>query len=211
MTTRKSHFMLWVSALLLILACVPSVGTSIPTVDPNLINDFIMQTAQAAATRTAAALPTSTPTATVTATPRNTSTASPTVTATFIFRLTTATSPFTPTLPKSAEDYACQVISTTPANGTAFNARANFDAVWRVMNIGKKTWDTDIVDYVFEKGAKLHRQEGYDLESNVRSERTTDIAVDMRAPRNAGTFTTNWVIRAGKNEFCRLSLTINVR
>lgn len=211
MTTKKSNFVLWISALMLILACVPSVGTSIPTVDPNLINDFIMQTANAAATRTAAALPTSTPTSTVTPTPRNTSTPSPTVTVTFVFRLSTATSPFTPTLPGSNENYACQVISVSPANGTAFNPRSDFDAVWRVKNIGKRIWDKDVVDYVFENGAKLHREEAYDLENNVRSGRMTDIVVDMRAPRNAGTFTTNWVIRAGKNEFCRLALTINVR
>lgn len=56
-------------ALVFIMACVPAMTTPVPTLDPNAVNLFIAQTANAASTQTVEAIP---PTATFTSTPRST-------------------------------------------------------------------------------------------------------------------------------------------
>jgi hypothetical protein len=110
----------------------------------------------------------------------------------------------------SSENLACQVVSVSPANGTGFNSRADFDAKWTVKNIGQKKWDGNSIDYVYLSGDKFHKVAGYDLNTNVNVGATTTLIVDMQAPRNAGTYTTRWTLRSGNNNFCTLSLTINV-
>ncbi|MCI0609328.1 MAG: hypothetical protein L0Z71_09745 [Anaerolineae bacterium] len=82
MTTHRRKLFIWFITLTLILACAPSLPTPVPlpTTDPNSINIFIAQTANAASTQTVAAIPTFTLTATSTATPRNTFTPEPSVT-----------------------------------------------------------------------------------------------------------------------------------
>jgi hypothetical protein len=77
MATPGKKFLIWFMALVITLACAPSMVTPVPTLDPNAINLFIAQTAGVASTQTMAAIP---PTATFTSTPRNTFTPEPTVT-----------------------------------------------------------------------------------------------------------------------------------
>ena len=89
--------------------------------------------------------------------------------------------------------------------------RDDFDAVWRVRNNGQRTWDRTSIDFIYDSGDRIHKVAGYDLNSNVRTGDTTDLAVDMAAPRDPGTYSTNWTLRVGDNEFCRMSLTIVVR
>src|SRR6185436_4812655 len=128
--TRKTKLLIWVVALVLIMACVvPTVAQpSVPTVDPGAVNTFIAQTVIAAGTRTAAALPSLTPTPTLTPT-QNTETPSPTFTATIIFRLSTPTPLVIPTFTgvsssgggdSSSANYACKVTKVSPANGSVF-------------------------------------------------------------------------------------------
>lgn len=217
MSTRNKKFLLWFSALTFILACVPSIATPLPTVDPNRINQIIVQTANAAATQTAAALPRSTATV-LTPTPQNTFTPSPTFTSTVIFVLSSPTSPATATATfslggggTSADDFACEVRSVSPPNGTTFNGRDDFDVTWRVRNIGQKNWSEANVDFVFDSGTNMSDIAGYDLPSDVRRGETADLVADMEAPRRSGTYTTTWALRRGNNTFCRMNLTINVR
>jgi hypothetical protein len=75
MRSQIKKLQLWFITFTLIMACVPSVVTPVPTLDPNAINTIIVQTANVAATRTA-----SVPTYTATATLQNTSTPQPTFT-----------------------------------------------------------------------------------------------------------------------------------
>lgn len=93
MTAHRRKLFLWFITLTLILACVPALPTPvpIPTSDPNSINIFIAQTADAASTQTAAAVPTFTLIPTFTATPRNTFTPEPSVTPFQTFILPTPT------------------------------------------------------------------------------------------------------------------------
>jgi len=224
MSTRKYKFAYLVTVVVLVMACVPTFAAPFPTVDPNAVNTFIAQTVDAASTQTAAAQPTSTFTPTITPT-RPTETPSPTVTPTVIFILSTPTQPVIPTFTfissggggggsgngLSSDNYSCQVISVSPANGTRFNARDDFDAVWRIRNNGQRNWDRNSVDFIYDSGDRIHKVSGYDLSSNVRSGDTTNLGADMEAPQNSGTYTTYWTLRVGNNEFCRMSLTINVR
>ena len=202
-------YLLWFAALVLIMACVPTVAVpSVPTADPNAISTYIVQTANAAITQTAAAMPTLTPTATFTSTPRNTDTPEPTATPTVIFHFFTAT-PIVPT--GSNQSYACDVMSTTPANGTTFKSRTGFDAVWQVKNTGKKEWDRTTVDYAYLSGDKFHKVAAYDLTTTVARGDTTLLVADMQAPKNAGTYTTTWSLRVGSQTFCPVSLSITVK
>jgi len=218
--TQKTKLLIWVTALALIMACVPTLATpSVPTVNPGAVNTYIAQTVIAAGTRTAAAMPSLTPTPTLTPT-QNTETPSPTFTATIIFRLFTPTPLVIPTFTgvsssgggdSSSANYACKVTKVSPANGSVFKPRDDFDGVWTVKNIGQKKWDRTSVDYIYSSGDKLHKISGYDMTSNVSVGESIDLGVDMQAPKNSGTYTTTWNMRAGSKTFCTMTLTIVVK
>ncbi|MCI0550290.1 MAG: hypothetical protein L0287_05005 [Anaerolineae bacterium] len=217
MLTYKAKLIGWLLVLGMVLACVPSLATPLPPADPGAINTFIAQTVNAASTQTAAARPTSTHTATITPTPRNTDTVTPTFTSTVIFILSTPTSLVIPTFTivssggSSSDNYACQVTSVSPANGTAFGSRADFDAIWRVKNIGQKAWDRTQVDYRYTSGTKIHKTAIYDLNANVPKNGTADLIVDMVAPKDPGSYTTVWNLYVGSKSFCNMSLRIIVQ
>jgi hypothetical protein len=99
----------------------------------------------------------------------------------------------------------------SPANGTSFKSRDNFDATWRVKNTGAKNWDRNSVDFLYLSGTKMHKVAGYDLGKNVNTGDTIDLAVDMEAPKASGTYSTTWTLSVGSKTFCNMSLTIEVR
>jgi hypothetical protein len=221
--TQKTKLVIWVSALALILACVPAVGIgapAAPTVDPNAINTFIAQTVNAASTQTAAVIPSSTLTPSVTPT-RPTETPSPTFTSTVIFILPSSTPVVLPTFTgtsvslggsgTSSDNYACEVTRVTPPNGSTFDPRNDFDVFWTVRNIGQKNWNRSDVDYTYSTGAKIHKVSGYDLDENVKVGNSTQLGVDMQAPKDPGTYTTVWTMRIGERVFCPMRFTIVVR
>ena len=215
--TRKTKLLVWVTALAVIMACVPSLGTpSVPTMDPNAVNTFIAQTVNAASTQTAASIPTFTPSPTITPTVA-TETPVPTATSTIIFVLSTPTPLVIPTFTSSggggtsSENFSCQVTRVTPANGTRFNPRDDFDAVWTVRNNGQRNWDRNSIDIVYSSGDRIHKISGYDLDENVRVGNSIDVGVDMQAPKDAGTYNTTWVMSRGDDEFCTLTLSIVVK
>jgi len=214
MTKRKTKYLFWFMALVTIMACVPGTAAPIaPTIDPNSIGTFIVQTANAALTQTARAMPTLTHTPTITPT-RATNTPEPTATNTVIFILSspTAVVPATSTAnATSNQAYSCQILSVTPANGTSFAGRTDFDATWKVRNNGQRNWNKDIVDYIYWSGDRIQKVDTYDLQTTIRRGESTDLIVDMVAPKNNGTYTTVWSMRAGTETFCTLSLTIVVK
>ena len=87
----------------------------------------------------------------------------------------------------------------------------DFDAKWKVKNIGKKDWDGNSVDYSYVSGDKFHKVAGYDLGKTVKVGETRELIVDMLSPKNPGTYTTNWSLQVGSEKFCTLSLTIVVK
>ncbi|HXD11669.1 MAG TPA: NBR1-Ig-like domain-containing protein [Anaerolineales bacterium] len=222
MATSKTKYVFWLTALAVVMACVPTFAApSVPSADPNAISTFIVQTANAASTQTARVLPTLTPTVPFTSTPRDTETPEPTATSTVIFLFYTPTIVLPTRTPggsgsngsggTSSQNYACSVVSVNPPNGTTFGSRADFDATWKIKNIGKKNWDKGSIDYVYLSGDKFHKVAGYDLGTAVKIGETTSLIVDMLSPKNPGTYTTNWTLRASAVTFCTLSLTIVVK
>jgi hypothetical protein len=198
--------------LVLLLACAP-IPTAVPpvappTFDPSSLNTVIAQTAGAAATQTFISLPTSTATATATKTPTET----PTSTPTFLFLVSTATVvSATPTLEISSNPFACRLVSQNPANNSVLDKNADFAVIWQVINVGANAWDANSVDYHFFSGEKLHKASVYDLQNSVPTGGQTDIIVNMKAPKEQGTYLTTWALRVGKDDFCKLKLTIEIR
>jgi hypothetical protein len=209
-STQKTKWWAWVTVLVLIMACVPSLATeSVPTAGPGAIDTIIVQTAS----RTAAALPSPTWTPSIVPT-RNTATPTPTATSTVIFVFSSPTSFANSTFPPSgsrSDNYACQIIRLSPPNGSIYSPREDFQAVWVVKNIGKRKWDRTSVDYAFAGGDKMHKISSYDLSDNVASGNRLDLGVDMQAPKDPGTYTTTWTMRVGTKTFCPLELTIVVQ
>jgi len=218
MVNRKSKMLMWFLALAVVMACVPTLSSAPPavsTLDPNTINQIIAQTAIAASTQTALAIPTSTPTETYTPTATGTKTPTPTITETFIFIYNSPT-PFVVQLatatfkPTSNKNYACEIIE-SPKNNEIYDPRVEFKVKWRVRNVGKKAWERAEIDFAYVSGDKFHRVDGYDLSRTTLIGEVADLFVDMRAPKDPGTYTTHWSVFHGTEEFCKLKLTINVK
>jgi hypothetical protein len=214
---------------LLLLACEIPAGLapllappSAPTLDDISLNAIVAQTAAAAASQTALApvdtvVPTVTSLPTATLLITTTPSPIPSLTPTFIFILPTLTKPkptATATATRSSAagggDYDCQILSQDPANDTKFSPNADFDGQWRVRNTGDRKWDENSADYRYASGDKFHQEGIYDFWKTVAPGEQITITVDMKAPKNAGTYTTRWEIRIGGNHFCRMEMTIEV-
>ena len=177
----------------------------IATLAPGGINTIVAQTAGAAGTQTAVLLPpTLTPTATLP--PTRTPTVTPSPTATFIFIL--ATQSKTPTPGPASGDYGCNLVSQTPADDTTMKKNQTFTVSWKVRNTGSTTWDSNQVDFVYVSGAKMAAEQAIDLPKSVEPDATVTLKVDMTAPSKSGTFKTAWSLHRGKNDFCRLNISI---
>jgi len=218
MVNRKSKYLLWFLILALVMACVPTLNAApaiAPTLDPGAINQIIAQTANAASTQTALAMPTSTSTRTPIPTPRGTNTATPTPTETIIFVYYSPTAFVIPTLtktfkPTSNKDFACEIID-APKNREIYDPRVQFNVKWRVRNVGRKAWERNTIDFIYVGGDKFHIVEGYDLKRDTYIGEIADLIVEMKAPKDPGTYTTQWALIAPKNEeFCKLKVTIIV-
>jgi hypothetical protein len=210
---KRNHRVLAILLVIaLLLACAPIVlatpPAAPPTFDPFSLNTIIAQTAGAAATQTFVLQPTFTTVPTATKTP----TEIPTSTPTFLFVLSTPTVPsLTPTLEVSSDPFACRLASQNPANDTVIPAGADFATLWRIVNIGANGWDANSVDYHYLGGAKLHKESVFDMPSSVPTGGQIDIIVNMKAPKEADTYTTTWSLRNGKGDFCKMRVTIIVK
>lgn len=209
--TQNNKILLFLTSILITLACVPTLPTTsapIPTLDPNAPLTAIVETAAVAATQTAHfAPPTLTSTATATRTPPPTETITPT----FIFVLPTSTVPPTMIEPGSSGLLLeCQILYQDPPDNKIFDKDATFTAVWTVANVGLNTWPSDNADYRYSSGDELHLQPIYDFENNVSSGDTVTFSVAMQAPNQVGTFSTVWQISIGNERFCSMRINIIV-
>lgn len=192
-----------------------------PVLDANGVNTAIALTAAAAGTQTAALIP---PTLTPSYTPFPTWTASivPSPTVTFIFRLPTFTRTPRPAPTGTPDDgggggggngknYSCRLLSVSPEPNTVMNRGQSFQAVWRVRNIDDD-WLGTSTDLVFVEGTRFANQGRYDLGGRVNGGQDAVLPkVNMNAPTNAGKYTSIWYLQIGKEYFCRLPVTIEVR
>ena len=211
---------------ILILGCdastfvLPQAPLSTPA--PGAIDTIVAETAGAAATRTARLLPPSL-TPSITPLPTQTASETPTPTVTFVFRLPTTTKIKTATpVPSSGggggggggggstAGFDCSLVSRSPDNGAVFNPGQNFTESWKVKNNGSEKWSSTTVDFIFASGENMSSITGYDLPTSVNPGGTITLSVSMTAPGSAGTHKTTWALRAGKSQFCSVSLSITV-
>lgn len=189
----------------------------------NAIKTESFATVAAQFTQTAAAIPTDTPYPTpapITATPLPpTATAIPTSTPFPTFVLPTLPLPIivvsptsTITLTPTSAAYGCKIVSQSPSLGQQVAPGYDFDMHWVVKNTGTKDWDQGDVDYKYVSGEELHKYaSGVDFPKTVKSGEEVDLAVDMAAPSNPGTYSAQWAIVRSDNVICTLSVKIVVK
>lgn len=188
-----------------------------PTPDPlaqeATINAAVAQAMQATAaalTSTAAALPTSTFTATPTLEPTATLTLLPTATVI----IPTATKTFVPVIPTKTltptpAAYSCLLNSTAPASGTKININTDFDASWKVTNVGTKTWEIGYLDLKYISGTKMQtKADIFDVKTAVPVGGDLTLVVDMHTPSTAGKYTASWVLTMDGAVMCTLPVNI---
>jgi len=207
MLSRKTKLLGWFMVLVVVMACAPvfSAAPPLPTLDSGAINTYIAQTAESAATQTSVAIPTLSPTILPTSTMRYTKTPEPTATNTFIWI------PASPTLAANNQNYACQLISVTPASGSNFGPRDDFDITWKVKNVGKKDWDNKNAEFIYVSGDKIHKVSAYPFKKKVDVGVAVSLTASMQAPKNPEIYITTWGISIGSNLFCKVSFTIVVK
>jgi hypothetical protein len=231
---------LWLVVILVILGCgTPALVTSPPSASgPGSVETIIVQTAQAAQTQTAILAP-DIPTLTLIPSPTKTFTITPTPTATVLFLFPTRTSTSVPTgifadtdggssgsgSGSRSEDqdgfikptatpsqWACRVLSRSPARGAVIPAGSSFTAVWTVQNTGTSTWPKKGVDVVYQSGARLnHGKPYYDIPAGVAPGGTVRISVTMEVPRMQKEYSTRWSLMVGKTHFCSVQFVFEAR
>lgn len=205
-----------ITALLLImaamLACIPTLAPAVvPTYDPNSINTLIVQTANAALTQTALfTTPSSTPTATATFT--HTPTETPTTVPTILILVSTPTVfVSTPQVSGTNDQFGCMILSQSPADGFGFSAGIEFTVTWQLLNSGKAPWSSANADLSYLSGQKMYVQKAYDLNNDVPPNSQYTASVQMKAPEEGGSYTTTWVLRTKDDDYCRMSVSIQVQ
>jgi hypothetical protein len=212
---KKTHTILFVIALafsLMLSACnLPAAPTLDPVAQQATIDAAVTQamgTAAANLTSTAAALPTSTSTAIPTEEP--TATQVPTATAV----PPTATRTYAPpaptrTLTPTTAAYACKLISTSPTAGTKITTNGNFDAVWKVQNVGTKVWEVGYLDLKYISGQKMQTvADIFDVSTFVDRGGELTLIVDMKSPSTVGKYTASWALVMEGVTMCTLPVDI---
>ncbi|MHC1782278.1 MAG: NBR1-Ig-like domain-containing protein [Anaerolineaceae bacterium] len=169
----------------------------------NAVKTEAFETVAAGLTRSA---PTITPTATVTPTPTATNTPLPTAAPTRTRAPILWT--WTPTLPSGG----CIVVGSAPDPGSSFKPDAGFDASWNIKNKSGETWLVDQVRVRYVSGSILQTKEDeVDLSGDIGANSTTTVIVDMQAPSQPGTYSTNWAVYRDEKVQCGLTVTIRVK
>ncbi len=178
-------------------------ATATPRSLPDIVtpNEFVSEPTQEG--------PTSTPRPSSTPLPTSTSFVLPTST---ITPTPTATETETPTVTPTSSALSCEIVSSYPSYDQSFSPGGDFDGRWTLRNTGTDTW-TDIVDLVYISGATFQtRADAVDMvKSSVAPGESTDVIVDMAAPREPGTYKAIWRLRRSGTTFCEVTIQIVVK
>jgi hypothetical protein len=203
----------------LLVAALVGCGSPTPTLAPTVDFQPTLIAVQAQAVRTVIAnltqnAPTATQVPPVTATAVSTSTATPVPSNTPLPTATTTATyiPWTLTPSATLNPFRCAVTDVSPKANTSFDAKSDFDATWVIKNTGEEKWVQSDVDILYSSGTKLQEAgSGLDLKNDVASGESYTVVVDMRAPADAGTYSTTWAVVRGSQVICSMSLTIIVK
>jgi len=113
--------------------------------------------------------------------------------------------------PTPMVDWKCEILSKSPPKGTIISPKSEFKVRWLVKNTGVRTWPKKGVDVVFKTGARFHDRAYYDIPKTVPPGGTVSIEITMTTDFRKDVFTTYWALRVGKNNFCVLPITFEVR
>lgn len=173
------------------------------------IETIIAGTAGAAQAQTLSAIqPTETPSSTPLPTYTPTETATPTAT---IVLVMFASPTFTATSLAETVGDGCRLIAQQPPNDTILAPKINFEAYWTIKNTGTESWLDTSADFRYRSGTDLSKKDIYDLPYSVGVGSEVTLKVAMKTPEKPGTYTTTWVLTAGKKTLCTLSLRIIVQ
>lgn len=223
MKTNKLRLTLITSLIFVIAvtACSPSVQPTIPTQDPQALQQTadalgtqVAATFASGLTATAAANPTATPTVTATATTEPTATQLPTLTPppTVVVATLAPTRIILPTVTSTPGEFQCAVTKQNPPAGSVLTPGVDFDARWTVRNTGTEDWASGAADYGYVSGEEMHEgNDAYDLNVAVDTGDTVDIIVDMVAPRSDGRYQAQWAVTQDGAVMCYLPVDITVR
>ncbi len=208
---------------LLLSACSLTGQAAVPTMDPIALQATIdagvahaLQTEAAKLTSTAAALPTSTMDALATLEPtaKATSTTAPMATATtkpviLVATKTAMAATKMPTTTATPSAYLCTLVSTAPVSGTKINTNTDFDAVWKVKNVGTKAWEVGYVDLKYVSDTKMQTGgDVFDVSTAVAVNGELTLTVDMKTPATAGKYTDTFALIMEGKTMCTLVVKI---
>ena len=190
-------------AALTLFACslVPAAQPSQDILQTQIAQTLIAQITPVVVTATPEAViePTATPLPTETPLPTATPTTLPTNTP-----LPTATPTATP-LPCNWAQFVSDV---NLPDGASVPARASFQKIWRLRNIGTCTWTTEY-SLFFVSGDKLGASTLVTLPHAVKPGETVDVAVGMKAPDLPGKYLGNWQLRAANGNTFGIGASAN--
>jgi len=188
--------------------------TAVPTIDPQIFASTV-----AAARTEAVATAYAQETAAVTATPPATDTTQPTETPTMTPVTPTVTRTFMPfftltttALPAQSTAYQCEITDLAPKYGESLTNGADFDLAVTLKNNGTKEWTTADIDFKYLSGDKFQKKvDAIDLPSNVSTDDSIKLVVDMVASTGTGTKDASWGLVNGSSTFCTVSIHVIVK
>ena len=104
-----------------------------------------------------------------------------------------------------------ELVAQLPSNDTTYASRARFTVEWTLKNTGSASWLSNNVDFSRSGGRDMSNQDVYDLPNNVGPGAQVTLTVDMRAPANSGTYTSNWRLGSKNKPLCEVSVRIIVK
>lgn len=203
-----------VTFFFLLTAC--QAGT--PTVDPKILTqtaevqltqsrqtEEYKESVQAKFNAQLSATATLTPTLTLTPSPQPTQTLTPTFPPT-----RTATFTASPTITDTPSPFACMLVSQSPMDGTTVKPNSKVTVTWKIRNVGKVDWDTNLFDFVQLGGDKIADEGIYDLPVTVKPNETVEMKVLLNMPGTTGSFRTDWKFYQVETGFvfCPLNITV---
>jgi hypothetical protein len=188
-------------------------ATAIPTTDPQIFASTV-DAARTEAVGTAFAQLTEA----VTATPPATDTPLPSDTPSMTPVTPTATRTlapfFTPTISAfpTQTAYQCEITALSPKSGDSLTSGSDFDLAVTLKNIGTKKWTTADIDFKYLSGDKFQKKvDGIDLPSNVSTDDSINLVVDMVASTGTGTKDAIWGLVNGSTTFCVVPIHVIVK
>jgi hypothetical protein len=113
--------------------------------------------------------------------------------------------------PTPAVPWKCEILGKNPPDGTVIGPKTKFTVRWYVKNTGTRTWPKNGVDVVFKTGGRFHDRAYYDMPTSVAPGGTVTIQVTLTTDYRKDSFRTYWALRVGKNNFCVLPISFEVR